>query len=316
MTRRFDVIHACVTSDRGVRKRIDAALGPRRVEHVEPWILEEALPAIDVLLCSEAPSIDWSGARRLRLLQLMGSGIERLWPARGLPEDVAIAGARGIHLPEMRDHALALMLAFERNLFAIHDNQRLRRWAPCPGGTLSGKTVAILGLGEIGRSVAAGCTAFGMRVIGVRARPRPTPHVDDVRSPEALFEVLSAADQVVVLLPRTDRTIGLLDGQALARMKHSAVLIHLSRGGIVDEEALSAALREDRLRGAALDVFAEEPLPAQSPLWRTPRLLITPHVAGLVADYIERALALFRENLERVEGGAAPKTSVDRTLGY
>jgi hypothetical protein len=189
------------------------------------------------------------------------------------------------------------------------------RRVDCPKTSRSrgraGKTVAILGLGEVGRSVAAGCTALGMRVIGVRARPRPTPHVDEVRSPEALFEVLSSADQVVVLLPRTVRTIGLLDGQALARMKRSAVLIHLSRGGIVDEEALAAALREDRLRGAALDVFAEEPLPAQSPLWRTPRLLITPHVAGLLADYVERALALFCENLERVERGAAPKTSVD-----
>ena len=318
MARRFNVIHACVSTEERARAGVSRFLGEmgRQVVHVESDALEERLDSIDVLLCAEPPRIDWSRARRLRLLQLMGSGIERLWPARGLPPEVEVANARGIHLPEMRDHALALMLAFERGLLAIVQHQTDRRWSPTAAGSLSGKTVALIGLGEVGGAVAAGCAGLGMRVVGVRAQARLTPHVDRVYSPEEIHDALMPADYVLVLVPLTDRTRGLLDARALSVMRPSAVLVHLSRGGIVDETALCAALREGRLAGAALDVFEHEPLPPDSPLWTTPRLIITPHVAGRVRGYVERALRLFVQNLEQTERGDAPKTRVDRNRGY
>jgi phosphoglycerate dehydrogenase-like enzyme len=318
MTPRFDVIHACVSDEEWVRDRISRVAGAsgRRVEHVPAHRLEEELDSIEVLLCAEPPRIDWSRATRLRLLQLMGSGIETLWPATGLPAAVEVANARGIHLPEMRDHALALMLAFERRLFALAEAQRERRWSPAAAGSLAGKTVAVLGLGEVGRSLAAACAALGMRVVGVRAEPRPTPSVERVYGPEDLEQALRAADYVIVLVPLTEGTRGLLDARALGVLRPSAVLIHLSRGGVVDEAALCAALREGRLAGAALDVLEREPLPPESPLWIAPRLVITPHVAGRLRGYLERALALLLENVERVERGAAAKTRVDRERRY
>lgn len=318
MARRFDVIHACVSSLERPRARLSKYLetAGRETVHVDPERLEQELDSIEVLLCADPPQIDWSRAKRLKLLQLMGSGVDRLWPAKGLPPDVEIANVRGIHLPEMRDHALALMLAFERNLPRAFARQRERRWLAETGGSLSGKTVCVLGLGEVGRAVASVCAALGMRVVGVRAEPRPTPHVDQVFGPEDVDGALKAADYVVVLVPLIERTRGLLGGRALSILRPGAVLIHLSRGGVVDEAALSDALRAGSLAGAAVDVFEEEPLPPESPLWSAPRLVITPHVAGRVSGYFERALAVFVENLERAEMGNPPKTRVDRLRGY
>jgi phosphoglycerate dehydrogenase-like enzyme len=218
MARRFDVIHACVSDAERARASVSARMerAGRKVVHVDAALLEERLDAIEVLVCGEAPRIDWSRAHRLRLLQLMGSGTETLWPATGLPPQAEIANARGIHLPEMRDHVLALLLAFERELPRALAQHRERRWSSFPAGSLQGKTVAVLGLGEVGRAVAAACSGLGMRVIGTCAQPRPTPHVDEVHGPDGLDHVLGAADYVVVLLPLTARTRGLIDGRALS----------------------------------------------------------------------------------------------------
>jgi phosphoglycerate dehydrogenase-like enzyme len=208
------------------------------------------------------------------------------------------------------------MLAITRGLPAAWTAQAKRAWEPLPAGSVSGKTVALIGLGEVGRSVAAACAALGMRVLGVRADPGPVPHVDEVRGPDGLEPILRAADFVVVAVPLTDRTRGMLGAREIAWMKRGAVLVNVARGGIVDETALAAALRTGKLGGAALDVFAEEPLPASSPLWSTPNLVVTPHIAGWVHDYLERAIACFLANLARVEDGLPPATGVDPARGY
>jgi phosphoglycerate dehydrogenase-like enzyme len=318
MSRRFDVIHACIDDDARTQALATAfvARAGRRMVHLDERTVAEVLGDVEILAVGKAPRIDWSRARRLVLVQMLGSGTDALWPAAGLPPDTAVANTRGMHLPEMRDHALALLFAFARDLPRALGQQLARRWEPFPGGTLAGKTVAVLGLGEVGGAVAAACAALGMTVLGVRARPRPTPHVHEVHGPDALDHVLPRADYVVVLLPLTPATRGLLDARALASLPAHAVVVHLSRGGVVDEAALSAAVRDGRLRGAAFDVFAEEPLPEESPLWGTPGILVTPHLAGLVGDYFERALGVLLENVERLERGMRPRTEVDRARGY
>jgi phosphoglycerate dehydrogenase-like enzyme len=288
----------------------------RAVIAVDPERLAEHLEEVEVLLCGAAPRIDWSRARRLRFLQLMGSGTDALWPAEGLPEEVVIANARGIHLPEMRDHVLAMILGFERGLPRLLAQQGAREWTRFAAGSVAGKTVGILGLGEVGRAVALACKALGMRVIGARAVARPTSGVDEVVGPDRLEDVLRGADYLVVTVPLTRETRGMLGADALAKLPPGAVIVHVSRGGVMDEGALEEALRSGRLRGAALDVFATEPLPRESGLWSTPNVIVSPHVAGEVPRYIERAVALFLENLERVERGEVPRTGVDRGKGY
>jgi phosphoglycerate dehydrogenase-like enzyme len=288
----------------------------RRIVSVGPSDVDAALPEIEILLAGSPPKVDWSRARKLRFLQLMGSGTETLWPAQGLPSRVVIANARGIHLPEMRDHALALMLSLERELPRFGRQQAAREWSPFAAGSVAGKTVALLGLGEVGRSLAPACAALGMRVVGACRTPRPIPHVEEVHDPARLEPMFEAADHLVVTVPLTPRTRGLVDARAIARLRPSAFLVHLSRGPVVDAAALDDALRKGRLRGAALDVFDDEPLPRESSLWTAPNLVITPHVAGLVHDYVERAVHLFLENLDRMERGLLPRTAVDRDQQY
>ncbi|MFO0614729.1 MAG: D-2-hydroxyacid dehydrogenase [Polyangiaceae bacterium] len=315
---RQSVVHVYVPHRAAARDAVEALVerAGHRVVRVDAAGVEEALPTIDILFAGEPPRVDWSRASRLRLLQLMGSGTESLWPATGLPDRVAIANARGIHLPEMRDHALALMLAIERELPRFFQQQRERVWRPVPPSTLAGKTVALLGLGEVGRSLVAPCAALGMRVVGARATGAPVEQVDRIYAVDEIPSMLEVADHLVVAVPLTPRSRGLLDARALARMKPSACVVQLSRGAVVDASALEAALRGGRLRAAALDVFDDEPLPPTSPLWSTPNLWITPHVGGLVPDYVERVVRLFLENLDLVERGLAPRTEVSRARGY
>lgn len=316
MAWRAPVLHAYLGEDDAARAALARALKGRQVRFVDEAELAACLPEVEVLLCGHTPRLDWSRAEKLRLLHYLGAGVDALWPAHGLRPDVIVASSRGIHGREMRDHALAMILAFERDLPGLLSRQRERRWERVPAGSVAGKTVTVLGLGEVGRPIAEACRALGMRVVGVRAEPRPTPGVDEVRGPEDLYSALGESDYVVVALPLTARTRGLLDAAALASLPPRAVLVAISRGAIVDEDALVSALRAGRLRGAALDVFAEEPLPASSPLWSMPEVIVTPHVAGWMPGYIERAAAVVRESLERLERGEQPRTVVDRARQY
>ena len=159
--------------------------------------------------------------------------------------------------------------------------------------------MAILGLGHVGACVAARASAFGMRIVGTRHTGRPVAGVDRVYGPEDTARVLGTADVVVVALPLTDRTRHLLDRRMLGKLKPGAFLVVVSRGGIVDEGALVEEIRDGRVAAAALDVFENEPLPADSPLWSVPNLLVTPHISGALANPAVAESQLFLDNLER-----------------
>jgi phosphoglycerate dehydrogenase-like enzyme len=209
-----------------------------------------------------------------------------------------------------------MILAFERRLPRLFSQQERREWKRFSAGSIAGKTVGILGLGEVGRSLAVACKALGMRVLGTRTSARPTPGIDEVVPPDRLEHVLRAADYLVVAVPLTQETRGMLGADALSKLRPSSIIINISRGGVIDEATLDTALRSGKLRGAALDVFDTEPLPATSPLWSAPNLIVSPHIAGQVPDYIERAVALFLENLDLLERGLSPRTCVDRVRRY
>jgi phosphoglycerate dehydrogenase-like enzyme len=318
MTRRTESIHVYIGHDERIRAEMQALLAAagRKIAFVDEQTIAAILPEVDVLLCGLAPRIDWSCAKHLRLLHFMGAGIDHLWPAIGLDPRVVIANARGIHALEMRDHTLAMLLAFERELPRAIEQQRHQQWMPFVGGSLAGKTLGIIGLGEVGLPIARAARALGMRVLGMRNRSLPVPDVDELVSQDKLHHLLGVADYVVITTPLTTRTRGMIGASELASLSPHAVLVVISRGGIVDEAALVAALREGRLRGAALDVFATEPLPASSDLWIVPNLLITPHISGWFPEYLERAVRLFLTNLERFERGETVLTPVDREREY
>jgi phosphoglycerate dehydrogenase-like enzyme len=247
---------------------------------------------------------------------MIGAGVDSVLPAPELPERVLLANARGVHEPEMSEFALALILAVVKRLPMAMAQQHEHAWKLFGPHGLSGTTLGVLGLGAIGQAVARRAATLGMRVIGTRRHPEPVAGVAEVLPPSKTRRVLAESDVVIVVLPLTPETEGLLDAEAIAAMKPGAHLVNIARGGIVDEVALAEALREGRLGGAALDVFEQEPLPPTSPLWDTPNLLVTPHVAGLSHDYLARLGEIFFENIRRLERGEPIVNPVDRDRGY
>jgi phosphoglycerate dehydrogenase-like enzyme len=258
-------------------------------------------------------------ARALELLQLAGAGVDHLLPSPDLPDHVAIAGIRGAFADEAAEHAILMMLALTRRLPELLDRQRRREWAQRPVAKLAGRTVLVLGLGEIGRRVAARASALGMRVLGVRRASAPVAHVDRSDPCEQVGELealLPEAEHVVVTVPLTRATRHLLDARTLALLPRGALIVHLSRGGVIDEAALLEALRSGALGGAALDVFEHEPLPPDSPFWDAPNTIVTPHVAGYGERYLETAVAALLENVRRLEAGEPLVGVIDRDAGY
>lgn len=278
--------------------------------------LSQHLTAIEYLLLGRPPRLDFTPAARLRLLQIAGSGVDPLFPALGLRSEVAIANCRGAHADGVRDHALALLLATARDLPRAFTQQGRREWRPFPSEPLAGQRLLLLGYGAVGSRVARSAAAFGLRVSAVRHSARPEPELEHTYAPEELIEAARHADYLLVCVPLTSKTRGMVNARVIAALPRHAALIDVSRGGVVDAAALAAALAAGKLRSAACDVFAEEPLPAASPLWSAPRLIVTPHVAGFEPRYFTAVFASFAENVRRVQHGEAPLESVSRELEY
>ena len=313
---RFSVIHVYGLSAEAVQK-FESVLPGRKIRALNNKAdLAASIAEIEVIFVFRPPREVWSGARRLRLIQTIGAGVDTLLPASDLPAEVRITNARGIHGAQMSEHALAMILAFAKQLPQVLVNQRMKRWQWFAPLSLEGKTCSILGMGTIGRLVAERAKQFGMRVIGLQRQPKAFKHADEVLPPEQLQRAVQQADYLVVILPKTPQTLHLLDAKVLADLRKDAILINMARGGVVDETAVANMLKEGRLRGAALDVFAEEPLPESSDLWKLPNLIITPHVAGLVPDYLDRVLEIFIDNMKRLEDGQPLINEIDRARGY
>jgi phosphoglycerate dehydrogenase-like enzyme len=257
----------------------------------------------------------------LRWVQATAAGAGEQLAAAGLSEQdlrrVTVTSAAGVHAGPLAEFALLGMLAFTKDLPRLLADQRARRWGHYPVAELSGRTLLVVGLGQIGEAVARLADAFGMRVTGLnRSGASASPHVHEMRRTSELHECLPEADAIVISLPLTSETAGLINADAFDRIRPGAILVNVGRGGVVDEPALVAALREGRLAGAALDVFATEPLPADSPLWELPNVLLSPHTAALSLRENERIVSLFVENLGRYRRGEELINRVDPELLY
>jgi phosphoglycerate dehydrogenase-like enzyme len=258
---------------------------------------------------------------RLRWVQGTAAGTGEQIKAAGLSKEelerVVITSASGVHVGPLAEFCLMGLLHFTKDVPRLAADQRAHRWDHYPVSEMRGSTLLVLGLGAIGTEVARLAKAFGMHTIGVNRRGvSDSPHVDEVYTADSLHEVLGRAGALVVTLPLTDETQGMLDSDAFAAIKPGAVLVSAGRGEVVDERALVKALREQRLRGAALEVFATEPLPPDSPLWDLHNVLISPHTAALSERENERIDELFTENLRRYLRGEELLSRVDPKLFY
>lgn len=285
------------------------------------WASEAELRAgiadVEVLIAFRPPRGIWAGAAKLRLVQMMGAGVDALLPAPDLPSNVRVANARGLHDAQMSELAFALMLALAKRLPHALEQQKAQLWKMYGVPLLAGKTLGILGLGTIGAAVAQRAAAFGLRVIGTQREPKPVPHVEATFGGRAGLErVLRESDFLLVLLPLTPETRGSIGARELDLAKPGAFLLNLARGGIVDEGALLERLRSGRLAGAGIDVFEKEPLPPGDPLWSAPNTILTPHMGGLEPQYMQRLMEIAVDNVERLERGEPLRNPVDRARGY
>lgn len=261
-------------------------------------------------------------AESLRWLQQWSAGADWLLRHPEAAEaDFLLTSTSGIHAIQMTEHIFALLLALARELPQALEAQRQREWVPQDRHDrlfeLAGKTMLLIGVGAIGERTAQVAAAMDMHVLGVRRDPTvDAPGVEAMFGPDDLRSLLPQANFVVVTVPLTEETRGMIGERELRAMKPSSFIVNVGRGGTIDEEALIEALREGSITGAGLDVFETEPLPSDSPLWTFDNVIITSHYAGITPHYHERALAVFLDNLERYVAGKPLRNVVDKELGY
>jgi phosphoglycerate dehydrogenase-like enzyme len=278
--------------------------------------LHRHLADADALLAFKFPVEALPRAARLRWIQLTSAGAEQLLPARAGLGDVTVTNTRGIHVELMADYALGVMVMLNMHFPRFFADQQARRWEQRLSVPLAGRTLAVVGAGAIGGEIARRAAAFGMRVLAVKRTPGPVEGAEVVVGAEGLAAVLPRADFVVLVVPVTAATRGLIGEAELRAMRPTAYLVNIARGSVVEEAPLVRALREGWIAGAALDVFDEEPLPPDSPLWDLPNAVLTPHVAGEPADYARRVADVFVDNLARLRRGEPLRNVVDFERGY
>ena len=253
-----------------------------------------AIKASDELI-SKAVNLQW--------IQSLISGTDFFTKLPSLKRDVLISSSRGIHGPQMAETTILLMLALNRNLPANFKNQESRHWERWPTQLLYQKSIGILGVGTIGTELARICKSFGMIVHGLTTTGREIEWVDYPYDSNGLNKLISRVDYLVNILPATPETRKALGMDQFMSMKRTAYYISVGRGDTVDEAALIQALRNKEIAGAGLDVFAEEPLPVESPLWEMPRVIVTPHIGGMSDIYPDQVLPNIKENLSRYLAG-------------
>lgn len=254
----------------------------------------------------------------LRLLQSHSAGVDGLLSPELVASDCALCNAAPLHSGPMAEVVMALMLAAAKRIPFHVRNQLTHTWQRTAKDELRGSTAGIVGFGRIGATVGQLCAAFGMRVLGLRqaAMPRSPPGVERVVGPEGLDALLAEADWIVLTLPLTPASRGLIGAREMALMRPGACLINVARGEIVDEAALTEHLQQGRLAFACLDAFVEEPLPAPSPLWDLPNVLVTPHNSASSPHMERRVIELFLENLRRLVHGEALLNRIDKARGH
>jgi phosphoglycerate dehydrogenase-like enzyme len=278
-------------------------------------------------------------APRLRWIQTHSAGVNHLLDQPIFQaEGVLLTTASGVHATHMAEYVFMMLLAFGHRLLTMIEYKESTNWPSehkfriFMPQQLRGSTLGIVGYGSIGREIAHLAHAFGMEVLAVKRDVRHPADPDGyylpgsgdpegvyfhrLYPPEALISMVRACDFVVLTVPLTESTRMMVGKEVFEALKPTAYLINVSRGGVVDEEALLHALQTGQIAGAAMDVFEAEPLPADSPLWMLPNLIISPHIAGNAPDYNEKAAALFIENLKRYLARKDLLNLVDRTRGY
>ena len=261
-------------------------------------------PDMIAALLPEMPAVRW--------VQSTWAGVTPL--LAGDRRDYVLTGIKDVFGPQMAEYVIGYLLAHELKIAARARAQRRREWLRTPSGNLEGKRLGIMGTGSIGQAIAARARGFGMDVTGLSRSGKPRPHFDAVAKIDEIDAFLERCDHLVAVLPDTPGTTSLLNASTLANMPQDACFVNVGRSNVVDDDALVQALRSGQLAGAVLDVFDEEPLPANSALWDAPNLAITAHIAAL--SHPRLIVPIFVDNYARYVAGEPLRYVVDFDLGY
>ena len=268
-------------------------------------------PGLSGALLARAPGLQW--------LQANSAGVETILVPDVVGSQLTVTNVRGMHSSTTGEHTLALMLALARGIAGSVLSQSRAVWSPTAISDiapLANTRLLVLGTGMIGRAIAERASGFGMVVSGVSRSGRPVAEFASVYPTSHLIQVVADCDWFVVACPLTNHTRRLVSAAVIGVLPCSAIVINIARGAIIDEDALISALQSGRIRGAGLDVFGEEPLESESPLWKLPNVLITPHAGGAMLNYADRAVEYFARNLVLFRGGEALQSIVDKSAGY
>ncbi|WP_017539824.1 D-2-hydroxyacid dehydrogenase [Nocardiopsis halophila] len=308
------------------RERIDHHPGLAEVRYATAEQLPEALPGARVLLVwdlfTEALTDAWDKADALEWVHAATTGVDNLMFPGLVASEAVVTNSRGVFEGPIAETVLGLVLSFAKDLHGSRDLQHAHTWRWRESERIEGRTALVVGTGPIGRAIARLLRAAGLEVTGAGRTPRTgdpdfgTVVGADPAAPGGIAEELGRTDYAVVAAPLTDATRGLFDAGLLARMKPTARLINVARGPIVVEEDLVRALREGTIAGAALDVFATEPLPDSSPLWDLPQAIVLPHMSGDVVGWKDDLVRVFLDNLDRRLRGEELRNVVDKARGY
>ncbi len=281
--------------------------------------LDALLDEADILCGFMVPKNLILRAPRLKWAQMFSAGVDRMVGSELWESSVTITNVSGVTAVPISEYVISLMLMFVKQVPSLFELKAKKEWRWMNFTVLRSKTVGIIGLGSIGREVARLAKAFGMEVVATRRTAKQQTrarYVDQLLPPEQLHELLEKSDFVVLTLPLTFATSRLIGEQELSKMKSTAYLINISRGGIVDEDALIKTLEEKSIAGAGLDVFATEPLPLESRLWDLENVIISPHASGGMEDYMVQAVDIFIQNLKRYLQGKKLINVIDKKNGY
>jgi phosphoglycerate dehydrogenase-like enzyme len=281
--------------------------------------LNALLAEAEVLYGMRLPYNLFTRAPGLKWIQLVSAGVNRYLDAEMMASPVILTNLSGVFDTPIGEFVLSRMLMLVKRAPFYFQSKQEKQWKRADGTVLRSKTVGVVGLGSIGREVARLAKAFGMRVLATRRsakRVGRARYVDIMLPPSQLRQLLAESDFVVLALPLTSETNKLIGEEELRTMKSTAYLINIARGGIVDEEILIRALDENWIAGAGLDVFATEPLPADSRIWELPNVIFSPHISGDFKDFLLRATEVFCENLRLYLDGKKLRNVVDKKKGY
>ncbi len=243
-------------------------------------------------------------AKRLQWIQALGTGVDGITNRPSLGNGVTVTNLHGIHGPPVSEAALSMMFALSRGLWTVFENQNNRKWEKkIPPTLLHGKTVVIYGTGVIAAELAPKCKALGLRVIGISTTVRAIPGFDEVHTRQDALGPIAQADYLVLLTPYTPETHGIINEETFSVMKKTSYLINLARGGVVNEADLIKALNQQTIQAAALDVFEQEPLPADHVFWGMHNVIVTPHQGGFYDGYVDEAIPVIQKNLMCFEQG-------------